>query len=627
MNALLANTAAIPLTTLLCATCFWIFAEQQLMAPSMSAMAQEFHMTDQEKDEKLGGEVSIGFFIVGGLVGLAVGWAVDSATHIISRTKLFALVVLLGRFGSIGTYMCRSFPELLVCRITTGISIGGASPIVYSLLGDAYPASSRVHIASLVGLSMSFGGACGQVMAAYMAPRVGWRTPFLAATIPAAICVCMLMCISEYKMSAIEKDGVEDAETETGTGFLLGEKMIQNGRVGGVTPSRNALTLDINNHNLNINSGSTGININIKSSPELYETYSDVYDNGYGPYDGDGFIRGGGGGAAISPAKVKSRSGHSSANRSNENLSTLSGLSSPPRPGQGDRQGQQWEYQTPIRRDHCSNNQYAHSHIRNTNGAHFTPSGQTLMTRLKDVLSIPTATLIFVQGIFGCVPWAILTVYFNDFLQHDLRLDVHQSTILMTFFGVGAAVGQVGGGLFGQHLFNRDPRKQVLFIGLSTLCAVIPLLLIVNSNYFTEAAHEPHHHAPHIVDPEHPFFNVRVVTGDARTGPGPYIFFLFTMTGLLAAAVGPNVRSVLQNVTTAKNRGIAFAVNVLCDDVGKGAGPYFVARLIGWTGNRKEAFDIGILNWLISGGLCLVMYRYILSDIRISSTNKKLFSY
>ena len=591
------------------------------MAPSMSAMAADFHMTDQEKDEKLGGEISIGFFIVGGLVGLAVGWAVDSATHLISRTKLFALIVVLGRMGSVGTYLSQTFGQLLMSRITTGISIGGASPIVFSLLGDAYPASSRVHIASLVGLSMSFGGACGQVLAAYLAPKIGWRAPFLAATVPAVLCVGMLMCIPDYKMSAADKDegGGEDDES----GFLLGRKMIHDGRVGGTpTPTRGN-----NGNRSSSSSGSAGIN-NIKSSPEVHEIYSDIYDDasGYGPYGKDpefGVIGTADRGmwSSSSQAKVKSRNGHSSSlNRSTENLGNLSGHgpSSPPRSGQRD-------YNTPPRRDHGSDYE-THSLLMGHSEKYTqTPTRQTLVSRLIDILSIPTATLIFAQGIFGCVPWAILTVYFNDFLQHDLRLDVHTSTVLMTFFGIGAAVGQVGGGLLGQYLFNRDPRKQVLFIGLSTICAVIPLLLIVNSSYFAGAANEPHHHARNSVDPEHPFFNVRVASGDVRTGPGPYIFFLFTLTGLLAASTGPNVRSVLQNVTTSKNRGLAFAVNVLCDDVGKGAGPYFVARLISWTGSRKEAFDIGILNWLLSGTLCLSMYRYILFDIR-DSMNKKLFA-
>ena len=37
------------------------------MAPSLSAVAAEFGFTDEEKDLKLGGEVSIGFFLVGGI--------------------------------------------------------------------------------------------------------------------------------------------------------------------------------------------------------------------------------------------------------------------------------------------------------------------------------------------------------------------------------------------------------------------------------------------------------------------------------------------------------------------------------------------------------------------------------
>ena len=35
-------------------------------------------------------------------------------------------------------------------RVMTGISIGGALPIVYSVLGDLYPANQRNAIAALV---------------------------------------------------------------------------------------------------------------------------------------------------------------------------------------------------------------------------------------------------------------------------------------------------------------------------------------------------------------------------------------------------------------------------------------------------------------------------------------------
>jgi MFS family permease len=154
---------------------------------------------------QLGGEVSVGFFLVGGACGLLVGMATDSTVvrRHLSRTKLFAAVVLLGESGCVGTYLCSTYPQLLACRIVTGIAVGGASPIIYrcvslhvcssvhlslshaltltltpplapvthSILGDLWGASSRVLVATLVGLSMSFGAASGQVLAAYLAPQ------------------------------------------------------------------------------------------------------------------------------------------------------------------------------------------------------------------------------------------------------------------------------------------------------------------------------------------------------------------------------------------------------------------------------------------------------------------------
>ena len=93
---------------------------------------------------------------------------------------------------------------------------------------------------------------------------------------------------------------------------------------------------------------------------------------------------------------------------------------------------------------------------------------------------------------------------------------------------------------------------------------------------------------------------------------------MFFLAGLLAAVTGPNVRSVLQNITGAHNRGLAFSLFALCDDVGKGAGPYVVARLIAWAGSRKEAFGIGVLSWLVSGSLCLCMYLTVRGDLHKS---------
>jgi hypothetical protein len=48
----------------ICVTVFFLFADQNLLAPNLSMIADEFNFNDMERDEKLGGNISFGFFVV-----------------------------------------------------------------------------------------------------------------------------------------------------------------------------------------------------------------------------------------------------------------------------------------------------------------------------------------------------------------------------------------------------------------------------------------------------------------------------------------------------------------------------------------------------------------------------------
>jgi hypothetical protein len=48
----------------ICFTVFFLFADQNLLAPNLSMIAAEFNFNDMERDEKLGGNISFGFFVV-----------------------------------------------------------------------------------------------------------------------------------------------------------------------------------------------------------------------------------------------------------------------------------------------------------------------------------------------------------------------------------------------------------------------------------------------------------------------------------------------------------------------------------------------------------------------------------
>ena len=173
-------------TILICITVALLFADQNLLSPNLTAIAREFKFSDAERDAKLGGNISFGFFVLGAPAALLVGYLTDS----FNRCKLFGCVVILGEAACLGTYWVQTYPELFACRVLTGISIGGAAPVIFSLFADYWPGSSRVQVSTLIGISMSAGIAFGQLIAGLMGPTYGWRSPFLVVSIP-----CLLLGI------------------------------------------------------------------------------------------------------------------------------------------------------------------------------------------------------------------------------------------------------------------------------------------------------------------------------------------------------------------------------------------------------------------------------------------------
>eukprot|EP00960_Hanusia_phi_P015857 467366-Hanusia_phi.AAC.1 len=78
--------------TMICLLTACLFADQNLMAPNLTAISKEFEFTAQQRDEKLGGEVAFAFFLAGAPIALWIGWLADK----MPRKWLFCGVVILG---------------------------------------------------------------------------------------------------------------------------------------------------------------------------------------------------------------------------------------------------------------------------------------------------------------------------------------------------------------------------------------------------------------------------------------------------------------------------------------------------------------------------------------------------
>lgn len=175
---------------LLVAMC--LHADQNLAAPNLSAIAAEFELSPLEKDAKLGGQVQLGFFFVGGATSLVMGPLADR----LNRVNLLLGVVILGALPCLLINFIPSgrngFHWYLFSRVLTGVSVGGSFPLLYSLCGDLCPPEQRAIISAAMGVVTGIGVASGQLLAGFLGPRYGWRIPFILVAYPAIFFAILL---------------------------------------------------------------------------------------------------------------------------------------------------------------------------------------------------------------------------------------------------------------------------------------------------------------------------------------------------------------------------------------------------------------------------------------------------
>jgi len=188
------NKAGRVWTIALYASCtILLFADQNLMAPNLTAIANEFGFDNEERDRKLGGDIALAFWLLGAPAAIIVGCLADNDNCSSSnnpRSKLFAWTVWIGEGACLATYFVTTYEQLYWCRALTGFSVGGALPLVYSLLGDLFGAHERHFASALVGMGTGGGIAIGQGIAGLFA--LNWRIPFVIVSLPALILATLI---------------------------------------------------------------------------------------------------------------------------------------------------------------------------------------------------------------------------------------------------------------------------------------------------------------------------------------------------------------------------------------------------------------------------------------------------
>ena len=81
----------------------FLFADQNLMAPNLTQIGNEFGFTAAERDIKLAGNISFAFWVIRGLITHGIGYLTD----LISRKTLFLRLILIGALPCVQTGLAR----------------------------------------------------------------------------------------------------------------------------------------------------------------------------------------------------------------------------------------------------------------------------------------------------------------------------------------------------------------------------------------------------------------------------------------------------------------------------------------------------------------------------------------
>ena len=135
---------------MLCAAMFFIHSARTI-CPTRSPIGDFFRYDDDERDAKLGGQISVAFFLLGLPAALIIGVMCD----VIERKRILVWTLVLGSLCLL-TLFVTEYWQLFILRTLTGVAVGGA--LVYSITGDLFPPSSRSYASATVGICSSLGG-------------------------------------------------------------------------------------------------------------------------------------------------------------------------------------------------------------------------------------------------------------------------------------------------------------------------------------------------------------------------------------------------------------------------------------------------------------------------------------
>ncbi len=154
----------------------FLFCQQSLDSPNIGQIGRHFGLSGAQIDVRIGGEAMMYQMIVSSVALLLFGYLSDK----LNRKALLLAAGMASALSYCAAPLARSADEFIAIRALAGIGIGGAVPVMFSALGDIFPARSRAAAAGVFMAVVNLGYGNGYVLGSLIGAEssLGWRASF-----------------------------------------------------------------------------------------------------------------------------------------------------------------------------------------------------------------------------------------------------------------------------------------------------------------------------------------------------------------------------------------------------------------------------------------------------------------
>ena len=184
---------------------FLLDAHCNVLAPNLTAIANEFGMHDRERDLMLGGAITVSFLLLGDIVALFFGCLAGS----VPRVPLFCAIQLVAQLSGLAVVLATDFWGLLWLRTITGVAHACTDVVSMSIIGDLFGTEDRFTAMGVQQLVVAIGQGFGQLLAGLIGPEMGWRAPFVVLSVPALLLIPVAFCTLSEPERASQEEAIK----------------------------------------------------------------------------------------------------------------------------------------------------------------------------------------------------------------------------------------------------------------------------------------------------------------------------------------------------------------------------------------------------------------------------------